>query len=104
MMINFALQHFDKGIGVITLVASYRKPIIASDGESALAAVVKRFGLGLLTEPDSQESYNQVLGQMIAGNYPEGKWDKFEEFASWEANIKTTMAAFKIAAEKKARS
>lgn len=95
---------FKSQSGVITLVASYRKPIIASDGESALAAVVKRFGLGLLTEPDSQESYNQVLGEMIAGNYPEGQWDKFEAFASWEANIKTTMTAFKMSAEKKARS
>jgi len=91
---------FKSQSGVITLVASYRKPIIASDGESALAAVVKRFGLGLLTEPDSQESYNKVLGEMIDGQYPAGKWDDFEAFASWEANIKTTMKAFKGASEK----
>jgi glycosyltransferase involved in cell wall biosynthesis len=95
---------FKSQSGVITLVASYRKPIIASDGESALAAVVKRFGLGLLAEPDNQESYNHALGNMMAGNYPNGEWDQFEAFASWETNIKTTMNAFKMASQKNARA
>lgn len=92
---------FKSQSGVITLVASYRKPIVASGGESALAAVVKRFGLGLLTKPDNQESFNEVLGEMIKGNYPIGSWNEFEAFASWEANINTTVAAFRAAGEKK---
>jgi glycosyltransferase involved in cell wall biosynthesis len=91
---------FKSQSGVMTLVAPYRIPILASDGESALAAVVRKYNLGVLVEPDDQESLNQGISRILSAHLPEPAWQAFEEFASWETNVKISIAAFEVANSK----
>jgi glycosyltransferase involved in cell wall biosynthesis len=86
---------FKSQSGVMTLVAPYRIPIVASNGESALAAVVNKYKLGVLVEPDNQQSLDEGIGKVLAAQLPKAAWQEFEDFASWQTNVQISLAAFK---------
>lgn len=91
---------FKSQSGVMTLVAPYRKPMIVSDGESALAAVVKKYQLGVWVKPDDLGDFCDGLHRLLEGNLPPAKWDEFEAFANWESNVRLSLTAFEECRQK----
>ena len=87
---------FTSQSGVLNTAAPMRKPIIASDGSSSLAATLRRFPIGLLAKPDSLPDLCKVLARALDGFGPDAAdWANYLEYASWDSQIDTVLAAAK---------
>jgi glycosyltransferase involved in cell wall biosynthesis len=77
---------FHSQSGVLNIAANYRKPVLASSGESPLRDDVIRFKLGRFISPDDKNE----LALALAGDfYPSAAdWDSYHRYASWESNVR----------------
>lgn len=87
VLLNYK-QSFTSQSGILNLIASYRKKIVASRTESSLTAVMERFKLGALVKPGDLEDLIDQISQNL-GRKSSGNWDDYLKYASWEnhANI-----------------
>jgi glycosyltransferase involved in cell wall biosynthesis len=71
--------------GVLNVAACYRKPVLASSGESPLRDAVRSFQLGHFVDPDCEAALRDAL---VAPMNPAAcDWDGYFRYASWETNI-----------------
>ena len=89
ILLLYYARSFTSQSGVLNLVAPFMKKILVSEGQSSLATIVRRFGIGILAEPDNQQALEAALRETIA--LPDGErkahWEKYLRFASWENNV-----------------
>ena len=81
--------------GVLFLAVRYRKPCLASSGESPLKKAVNEYELGVFIEPDSPPAIAEGMHQLIGDNrsfHPQ--WEKFMSKHSWEKNAEEIYMAF----------
>lgn len=95
ILLNYAAT-FKSQSAALCLVAPYKKMLLASDGESALALAVKRFDIGELVTPDDQEAMiNGLKRLMFERQNSIENWDSFLKNNTWEANIDIAIQAFR---------
>ena len=76
---------FRSASGVLNVAAAYRKPCIASSGESNLHTVIKNYGLGVWVEPDSETTL--IAGIREWQQHPlNPAWQRYEQENSWAKN------------------
>jgi glycosyltransferase involved in cell wall biosynthesis len=73
---------FRSASGVLNAAACYRKPCLASAGESVLQSVVKQYDLGVWVAPDSIAAIVDGLQQWLA-HPPQPQWEQYCEDNSW---------------------
>ena len=82
--------------GVLNIAANYRKPVLASSGDSPLKKCVEDFSLGVFCEPDSLDGLSDGLGKMVSRDgHLSPDWDAYASFASWGANIDILLTTLK---------
>lgn len=86
---NVVLLTYDSSFrsqsGVLNVAACYRKPVLASSGESPLRDAVEDYGLGCFVEPDNVEALRVALSHTIESSA--GDWDGYFRYASWDTNV-----------------
>jgi len=87
-------ESFKSQSGGLFLVAPYRKPLLVSEGESALAIHVKRFNLGICVQPDSLEGLKQGFSLFLNEKNTSPDWEAFFNFASWNNSAKLALETF----------
>lgn len=78
--------------GVLHLGAHYRKPVIASAGDSALLNVVKKFAIGEVIEADNPVALEQGLRHLLMSP-PTPDWNAYERSNSWHRNAQLVIEA-----------
>ncbi len=78
--------------GVLHLGARYRKPAIASAGESGLLDAVSKFGIGAVVEPDNPVALEQGLRHILK-HPPKPDWEAYENSNSWNRNAQIVSEA-----------
>jgi glycosyltransferase involved in cell wall biosynthesis len=81
---------FRSASGVLNAAAHYRKPCLASAGESVLQAVVKQYDLGVWVAPDSTEAIVNGLQEWLV-HPPQAQWDQYYEDNSWTQSATIVM-------------
>jgi glycosyltransferase involved in cell wall biosynthesis len=76
---------FHSQSGVLNIAARYRKPVLASSGESPLRDAVQDFRLGCFVAPDSEAAISDVLKTEM--DTKAADWDGYFRHASWETNV-----------------
>ena len=87
---------FRSASGVMSIAAQYRKPVLASSGESDIREAVERYELGVLVEPDSAPAIAGGLATLL-GACPVGDWDAYLRDHSWTTNARQVMKAMDLA-------
>ncbi len=78
--------------GVLHLGARYRKPVIASAGESGLLDAVNKFGIGAVVKADNPVALEQGLRHLL--KYPPNPdWKAYESSNSWQRNAQLVAEA-----------
>ncbi|MBD2121678.1 glycosyltransferase family 4 protein [Trichocoleus sp. FACHB-262] len=80
-------KHFHSASGVLNTAVAYRKPCLASAGESSLRSVVQKYELGIWVEPDDVESIVTGIRTWLE-NPPTPQWQRYFEENSWALNAK----------------
>ncbi|MBT8038327.1 MAG: glycosyltransferase family 4 protein [Verrucomicrobiae bacterium] len=84
---------FRSASGVLNVAAWFRKPVIASCGQSNLGSMVENYGLGERMLPDDPESIAQAMqAYMQKGFHP--RWDDYVKEHSWERNAQLVIDTF----------
>ncbi len=89
MAADFALLTYQAGFrsasGVLNVAARYRRPVVASCGESNLASSVRRYGLGVLVPADDS---GEIAGGMraVLDRSPAPRWEDYDRENSWQRN------------------
>ncbi|QIZ72492.1 glycosyltransferase family 4 protein [Oxynema aestuarii] len=78
---------FHSASGVLNTAAGYRKPCLASAGESSLRSVVQKYELGIWVEPDDLDSIVNGIRRW-SENLPSPQWERYFEENSWALNAK----------------
>ncbi len=79
-------QTFHSQSGVLNIAANYRKPVLASSGESPLRDAVTEFKLGRFIPPDDE---NELAMALIANfDAAAADWDAYHRYASWDTNVR----------------
>jgi glycosyltransferase involved in cell wall biosynthesis len=78
---------FRSASSVLNTAASYRKPCIASSGESSLRSVVQKYQLGIWVDPDDVDAIANGIKKWWE-NPPTPQWERFFEENSWTLNAK----------------
>lgn len=81
---------FRSASGVLNVAVQYRKPCLASSGQSNLEAVVNGYGLGIWIEPDSEATMVAGIKRWLA-NPPAAEWSRYERENSWTRNAELVM-------------
>ena len=76
---------FRSASGVLNTAAHYRRPCLASSGESNLGAMVRQYGLGVWVEPDDPAAVVAGLKQLLAARLIP-RWEDYARDNSWERN------------------
>jgi glycosyltransferase involved in cell wall biosynthesis len=76
---------FRSASGVLNVAACFRRPCLASGGESNLRTVVQRYNLGYWVEPDSATEIAAGLRRWLRDK-PVPRWDSYAEENSWSQN------------------
>jgi glycosyltransferase involved in cell wall biosynthesis len=78
-------RHFRSASGVLNSAVRFRKPCLASAGDSNLSSVVARYCLGWLVEPDNAHSLREGLERAL--RHPiRPEWSEYERTHSWKRN------------------
>lgn len=92
---------FRSASGVMHLAAHYRKPVLASAGESALLDAVRDFRLGVVVPPDAAHTISDGIDALI--NRPcTPDWQEYEQLNSWERNARLVSQALGLEPTRKA--
>jgi glycosyltransferase involved in cell wall biosynthesis len=95
IVLNYAIS-FTSQSGILNVVAPFRKELIASDGPSSLAAVIKKFGVGELVTPGSVSSLTEALIGLQPGREKVRRnWDEYLQYASWKNHADKAIACFR---------
>jgi hypothetical protein len=70
---------------VLNAAVQFRKPCLASSGQSALRTQVERYRLGVWVEPDDPAAIREGLCRWLHG-LPEPLWPEYLEENSWSRN------------------
>jgi glycosyltransferase involved in cell wall biosynthesis len=76
---------FRSASGVLNAAVQFRKPCLASSGQSALRTQVERYRLGVWVEPDDPAAIREGLCRWLHG-LPEPLWPEYLEENSWSRN------------------
>jgi glycosyltransferase involved in cell wall biosynthesis len=71
--------------GVLNLAAYYRKPVIASAGDSPLIDCVERFRMGRIVSAGCLDELVQAMASEELSSQPD--WTGYERYATWESNV-----------------
>jgi glycosyltransferase involved in cell wall biosynthesis len=85
---------FKSQSGLLNFFAPFRKPLLVSDNESPLSALVKKFKLGLLAKPDCQTELLRVLRKLEDNDINDQDWDGYMNYASWDRHVDKALQAF----------
>ncbi|MFC7338106.1 glycosyltransferase family 4 protein [Haloferula chungangensis] len=96
---DFALltyeARFRSASGVLNVAARYRRPVVASCGESNLSTAVKNYQLGPWVEPDRADEIARGMREILdQGAAPE--WERYLEENSWEKNAELVSRALDL--------
>lgn len=95
-LLLYYASSFSSQSGVLNTAAPFRKTIIASDGESSLAATLRRFSIGVLAPPDNLEELCKAIARVLEGYGPDlADWGNYLEYASWENHAAKVIRAAK---------
>jgi len=98
---DFALltyeARFRSASGVLNVAARYRRPVVASCGESNLATTVQTYQLGPWVEPDCADEIARGMQELLDQS-PAPQWDRYLAENSWERNAKLVIDAMEIGA------
>jgi glycosyltransferase involved in cell wall biosynthesis len=78
-------SNFHSQSGVLNVAACYRKPVLASSGESPLRDAVRNFHLGHFVDPDCVAALRDALAAPL--DPAACDWDGYFRYASWQTNI-----------------
>jgi glycosyltransferase involved in cell wall biosynthesis len=78
-------KDFRSASGVLNASIRFRKPCLASSGESNLRSVVSRYGLGVWIEPDRLDEMLYGL-QRLSHATLQYRWEDYAREHSWERN------------------
>lgn len=94
-MLLYYARSFTSQSGVFNMAAPFKKLILASDGPSSLAHVLRQFGNGLLAAPDDLQALVALLTQARQFNPQqlEANWQAYLDYASWQKNVDIIMSA-----------
>lgn len=84
---------FRSASGVLNVAVRYRKPVLASCGESNLATSVERYSLGLRVPADDMEEIAAGMRGLLH-EAPAARWDDYERENSWQENARLVTQAF----------
>lgn len=87
VLLNYS-STFTSQSGIINMIAPYRKKIIVSNTRSSLTDVVRKFKLGIIIQPDSEEHLRSAIKSLINDEGDSGNWDEFIKYASWANQVK----------------
>ena len=94
---DFALltyeARFRSASGVLNVATRYRRPVVASCGESNLASAVVKYDLGVRVKPDSAPEITKGMQQLLESP-PAANWEGYEQDNSWIANARLVIEAF----------
>ncbi|MES2388996.1 MAG: glycosyltransferase [Bacteroidota bacterium] len=97
ILLLYYARSFTSQSGIMNLLAPFMKKTVISDGESSLATLTRRYGIGVLAEPDNQQALDKALADCMA--LPEESlragWKNYLAFADWDNNVGIVMKAFK---------
>lgn len=94
VLLNYSAT-FKSQSGALCLIAPYKKKLLASAGESALAIAVENFEIGSLAQPDDLTSMKQQLAALLAQSQaPVQQWEHFLQESSWESNAEKAISVF----------
>lgn len=86
---------FRSASGVLNMNAQFRKPVLASCGESPLKDAVETYGLGPWVRPDSEAAISDGLKKLRATpEWTAARWEDYLEQNSWSENARRVMKAF----------
>lgn len=83
---------FRSASAVLNVAVHYRRPCLASGGESNLGAMVRQYELGLWVEPDSPAAVVTGLKRLLAVP-PVPRWEDYTRDNSWERNAELVRAS-----------
>ncbi|NJK39097.1 MAG: glycosyltransferase [Oscillatoriales cyanobacterium RM2_1_1] len=86
-------EAFRSASGVLNATVNYRKPCLASSGESVLKSVVEKYQLGIWVFPDSVEAIVNGLNRWMNADF-HSKWDQYIAENSWPLNAKLVLSKF----------
>ena len=94
ILLNYA-STFTSQSGILNMLAPFKKRVIISSTESGLTTIAKRFELGELIPPDSQQDLDNAVLKLMSSNesFDEG-WEKFRDQASWQNHVEIVLKAF----------
>lgn len=82
---------FRSASGVLNLAVGHRKPCIASSGAGNLQTVVKKYGLGIWVEPDSDTALLAGIREGL-DRPPNPAWERYELENSWAHNAEIVIS------------
>ena len=84
-------SQFRSASGVLNLAVRYRRPILASSGDSALSQAIDRYGLGMRVQPGDAKEVARGLSAAATGNL-KCDWDGYMRDHSWRVNAERVAA------------
>lgn len=78
-------SNFRSASGVLNTSVYFRKPCLASGGDSPLCSVVKKYVLGIVVIPDDLDAIIKGIQQWLK-HPPEPEWEKYFAENSWKTN------------------
>lgn len=84
---------FHSASGVLNTAVYYRKPCLASSGNSPLKTVVQKYKLGVWVQPDSLNSVKQGI-ELWLKSPPDPQWQKYFSDNSWDRNAQLVCDRF----------
>ncbi len=92
-------KDFRSSSGVLSHAVRYRRPVIASGGESAFIDEVNEYRLGKVIEADSALAISEAMKQGFTMEVvPE--WDRYESDHGWEENARIVLESIGLDHEK----
>lgn len=87
LILLYYKRTFTSQSGVLNLISPFKKRLLVSNTNSGLAATIKRFGLGVLVEPDCDSAlYDGVLSSYETEDW-EADWQAYFSYASWDKHV-----------------
>lgn len=86
-------ESFRSASGVLNTSTYYRKPCLASGGDSPLRSVVNRYNLGIWVKPDDVDAITQGIQQWLK-HLLLPQWENYFAENSWEINAKLVTYRF----------
>jgi len=97
IIVLYYAKTFTSQSAILSQIAEFKKPVLASDTLSSMSQTVKKYGLGELADADSLDALVKTIDLMLHNDlaiYQNG-WDNYLEIATWQNHIEIAVNAFK---------